>query len=816
MPACLGPAVHAGVARPFAGWRPGWRRATPWRHASWRSARWRPAWRRCAVRGAAVAVGVAGLCVCAAALAGAAQGAAAPGDSGAGSAVRAKVEPDSTVLVADGRSAFSIWVSVQAGPATLAVADTLRRYVREISSVDLPVTRADEPAGRRIVLEVGQSRVPDVDLAALGPDGFRIKTAGGDILLTAGTEYGLQNAVYTFLETYLGCRMYSPTVTVVPRRELIVLPRIEDTQVPPIGFRLQSFRAPAYEAWHKLNSNQSFGLFVHTFATLVPPQKHFAEHPEYFSLLNGHRTPDGQLCLTHPDVFRIVVDELRARMRARPEATFWSVSQNDTYAPCECDACQAIDRVEGSPTGSLLAFVNRVAAEFPDQTISTLAYQYTRAAPRTIKPLPNVNIMLCSIECNRSRPLAEDPSSASFVRDVEDWCALTHNIFLWDYVIQFRNLMSPFPNLRVLKPNIQFFVRHGIPAVFQQGLGELHGEFAELRAYLIAKLLWNPDVDVDAVMDDFLQGFYGPAAPYLRRYIDTMHDALEASGEDLSIYGYPLPSENGYLAVARLDEYGRFFDQAEAAVSDDPALLERVQAARLPLHFALLEQAKVIGAGERGAFLRGDDGLLRKRPEIEGLLTLFVERCRRAGIPRLWEHGTPPDEYLAMTRRFVDESARPHLALGRPVSLAEPASPKYHNGDEAALTDGLRGWDDYHFHWLGFEGTDMEALIDLGSVRTVTSVATDFLQDINSWVFMPLSVACGVSQDGRDYHPVGEVVNTIPAERWGPVIAPFDFSFAPTRARYVKVTARSMKTCPAWHKGSGGLAWIFIDEIRVL
>jgi hypothetical protein len=781
MSARLGPAIHAGVGRA-------------------RTAR-QPAWRRTAV-------------VVWAAVLGASRAACA--DTGPDPAAGAQAGLDSTVLAEAGRSTFSLCVREPATPATLAIADTLRGYIREICGVDLPATRADNAGGRQIVLEVGKSRAPELSLAALGHDGFRIKTVGGDILITAGTDYGLQNGVYTFLETYLGCRKYSPSVTVVPRRARIALPQIDDTQVPPLTFRMQNFRDPAYEAWHKLNSNEPFGLFVHTFATLVPPQKYFAEHPEYYSLPKGHRTPDGQLCLTNPDVLRIVVAELRARMRARPEATFWSVSQNDTYVPCECDACQAIDRAEGSPSGSLLAFVNRVAAEFPDQTISTLAYQYSRSAPKTIKPLPNVNIMLCSIECNRSRPLTDDPNSASFVRDVEDWCALTHNIFLWDYVIQFRNLVSPFPNLRVLQPNIQFFVRHGIPAVFEQGLGELHGEFAELRAYLIAKLLWNPDIDVDAVMDDFLRGFYGDAAPFLRRYIDTMHDALAASGEDLSIYGYPLPSREGYLSAARLDAYGTLFDQAEAAVIRDAVLLQRVQTARLPLQFALLEQAKMIGAGERGAFLRGQDGSLRKRPEVEALLAVFVERCRRAGIGRLWEHGTPPDEYLTLTQRFLDESVQPHLARGRSVSLAQPASPKYHNGEAAALTDGLKGWDDYHTHWLGFEGSDMEATIDLGSAQTLTSVSTDFLQDINSWVFMPLTVTCAVSEDGQSYRPIGEVANTVPADRWGPIIAPFDFRCEPTRARFVRVTTRSMLTCPTWHKGSGGPAWIFIDEITVL
>ncbi|MDD4053075.1 MAG: DUF4838 domain-containing protein [candidate division Zixibacteria bacterium] len=722
---------------------------------------------------------------------------------------------DSLILVKDGQSDFSLYVSPPASPQIAANIEVFRNYIRQSSGAGLPVVSDLSRTGHRVIFEIGASSDSNLNVGNLGRDGFRIRTEGGNLYLTAGTDYGLQNAVYTFLETYLGCRMFSPTVTVVPKRPTIVIPNIDDTQVPSITFRMEDFRNSTYNAWHKLNSNEDFGLFVHTFKILAPPEKYFAEHPEYFSLSMGKRTAAGQLCLSNPDVFRIVVDELRARMRAKPEAEFWSVSQNDTYLPCECAACRAIDSAEGSPSGSILAFVNRVADEFPDKTISTLAYQYSRSAPKHLKPRPNVNIMLCSIECNRSKPLVEDSTSASFVKDVEDWCRLTHNIFLWDYVIQYRNLVSPFPNLHVLQPNIQFFAKNGITSVFEQGLAVMHGEFAELRSYLIAKLLWNPYLNVDSVMDDFLGGFYGNAAPHIRQYIDTMQAALQASGEDLWIYGYPTASKNGYLSFGMIDTYNAIFDQAEAAVADDSVFLSRVWTARLPLQFAILEQAKVAGVGDWGAFTLDTDGRLRVRPDIESLLTTFVRRCKDADIPKLWEHGISPDEYYASTDRFLNESGKSHLALFKPVTLTPPASPKYHNGESSALTDGFKGWDDYHMHWLGFEGEDMEATVDLGSRQTIATIETDFLQDINSWVFMPLTVEFSLSDDGRNFRTVGTVADTIPADRGGVVIAPFNIRLEPCVAQYIRVRAVSLKTCPIWHKGAGGEAWIFIDEIAV-
>ena len=107
----------------------------------------------------------------------------------------------------------------------------------------------------------------------------------------------------------LAAELSIPAVTVIPRKTTITLPAIDDEQVPQVTFRMQNYYEPSYTAWHKLNNHDNWGLFVHTFHTLVPPEKYFDNHPEYFTELMGERIPGGQICLTNPEVFRIVVDE---------------------------------------------------------------------------------------------------------------------------------------------------------------------------------------------------------------------------------------------------------------------------------------------------------------------------------------------------------------------------------------------------------------------------------------------------------------------------------------------------------------------------
>ncbi|MFZ2052922.1 MAG: DUF4838 domain-containing protein [Candidatus Aminicenantales bacterium] len=176
----------------------------------------------------------------------------------------------------------------------------------------------------------------------------------------------------------------------------------------------------------------------------------------------------------------------------------------------------AVDGEEGSPSGSLLRFVNAVAAdiedEFPHITIDTLAYQYTRKPPRTTRPRPNVMVRLCSIECSFSVPL-DDPRNRTFIDDLEEWSKVADRLFIWDYTTDFSNYIQPHPNYGVLGPNIRLFIKNNVRGVFEQGAYQSRGsEMAEMRAWMLAKLLWNPALDAARLREEFLEGYYGPSA----------------------------------------------------------------------------------------------------------------------------------------------------------------------------------------------------------------------------------------------------------------------------------------------------------------
>lgn len=515
------------------------------------------------------------------------------------------------LTVADGgKSEFRIVTAPQPAGHLQLAATELQSFLKQISDAELPL--ADDtgaPGAHEIILGDNahlRAVLPAADLAALKPDGFVIRTVGPHLVIAGGDDRGTLYGVYSFLEDTLGCRWWTPEASLVPRRPRLAVPELSRRDRPALAFRevyYQGAMEPRFALRHKLNGNASviadgktkreihpgWGFWCHSFFTLVPPDKYFADHPEYFSEVNGKRVRDGQLCLTNPQVLEIVTEDLRRRMAAAPELTTWSVSQNDCAGNCQCANCRAIDEREGTPMGSLLEFINKLAARFPDKTISTLSYQYTRRPPKTLKPAPNVLIMLCSIECNRSRPIATDPSSADFRDDVQKWASICDKVFVWDYVVQFANLVSPFPNFQVLQPDVQFFVKNHAQGLFSQGNRERGGEFCELRAYLLAKLHWNPDCDLQRAKAEFLDGYYGAAGAPLGRYLDLQQQALQDSGADLRIFGGPAAARNSYLTPELVARYEALLDEAERAVAEQPQLLLRVRKERMSLQYAILE-----------------------------------------------------------------------------------------------------------------------------------------------------------------------------------------------------------------------------------
>ncbi|HEY3280957.1 MAG TPA: DUF4838 domain-containing protein, partial [Armatimonadota bacterium] len=405
--------------------------------------------------------------------------------------------------------------------AAAELADTLAKVCGGEFKVE---ERAKDAPSRALIVGDGplaKQCFPGVDLSKLGSEEGVIRTQGQRMLLAGGRPRGTLYAVYRFLQDDLGIRWWAPWASTIPSRPTLSLPEVNRDIKSAFEMR-EPFWFPAFDGdWANRNgvNGQAARLtpemggkviykgFVHTFYPLVPPDTYFATHPEWYSLVGGKRTTqNAQLCLTNRELRDFVVGRVKEWLRESPDASILSLSQNDCFNPCECPNCKAIDDREGSHSGTLLDFVNYVAEkiepEFPKVSIDTLAYQYTRQAPKMLKPRKNVIVRLCSIECNFAAPLT-DPSNASFAKDMTDWSRVADRLYVWDYTTNFTDYVLPHPNWFALGPNVRFFRDHKVRGLFEQGAYQSHGsEMSEMRSWVLARLLWNPDQDDSKLIDE--------------------------------------------------------------------------------------------------------------------------------------------------------------------------------------------------------------------------------------------------------------------------------------------------------------------------
>ncbi len=566
-------------------------------------------------------------------------------------------------LVVHGKSSYTIVIGQSCSPSEKHAAEELAKFIAEISGAALPIQNDSKTLAGPIVC-VGQSKYTDalgISLDGLGKEGYIILSgkqvpnperdsrgprATVGLIIAGGRERGTLYGVYSYLEDYLDCRWFTPDCSRIPKQRTIRIGSLNSRYIPPLEYRSTDYPHTRDRDWavrNKMNGthypngperggNIKYGPFVHTFESLIPPREYFDKHPEYFSLVRGQRLKErSQLCLTNPDVVRLGKERLRQWIQRQPDATIFSVSQNDWHNYCECTTCTALAQREGSQSGPLLAFVNALAEDiekdYPHVIVDTLAYQYTRKPPKTIRPRPNVCVRLCSIECCFIHPLASDEYNKTFRDDIEGWSKICNRLYIWDYVINYAHSIMPFPNFQVLKPNIQFFVQHGVKGIYEEACYfTLGSEMAELRAYVMAKLLWNPDYDADRAMKEFCNGYYEKAAPFILDYLRLMRDSALATTEHIRIYSPPTAK---YLAPETLKKAEALFDKAEKAAAHNDVVLHRVEVARLPVIYTRIAQA-----------LRPrSDAEKLSRDHLLNLLDRFERIARRANITRVREGG---------------------------------------------------------------------------------------------------------------------------------------------------------------------------------
>lgn len=481
--------------------------------------------------------------------------------------------------------------------------------------------------------------VLDETMTEVNGQGYYLSIKENEITIKATTYQGISNGIYSFLEEYLGCMFVSKDYDYILSLPTINLSVEKKFFSPAYMWRnvyayevhnqmAEDGNDTDYLGWKsKLRLNgtdfDDWGNWCHTFYTYISPKEYFKSNPEYFAEYGGirkHKTGpvSGQLCLTNEEVYQVISSKLFKMMEESPDKHYWDVSQMDTWERrgkgCQCAKCKVLDEQEGSPMGSLLTFINRIADEcvtrYPNNYISTLAYNYSVTPPKNIAPRDNVIIKLCLMPGDSASGYA-NPSSEQAKRSnkvVTDWSRIAKHILIWDYNINFHNYLLPYPILNSLEENNKFYLENNVYGVFHQMDRDKGGDNAELNSYIFAKLLWDKDTNVENVIAKYIKVFYGSASNEIAMYYNELNKNLMNANKSLYLYSTPISHSLDYLSSKKLERYMQIFENAEERVIDDKVLLARVKKAKIGILFtkstnfscdisgrkAALEQMKLI------------------------------------------------------------------------------------------------------------------------------------------------------------------------------------------------------------------------------
>lgn len=414
----------------------------------------------------------------------------------------------------------------------------LADYLNRATGIKLQIVQEPEKTAGNII-HVGETAFAKSTGKTPARQSYSIAVKDGTLVIRGGI-YG----VIALLEEDLGIRWYQ-------KNEKPVVPKLDPDQlavVPRSYTPAFEIREPLYDdamgrtVWAPFNRIQPLSYFfsipesmgggfsnsryfIHTYDQLIPAKKYYKAHPEYFPLRNGKRFKssqnDGQLCYTSQGVADTIAEEIERAIDAKPASRVYSVSQNDNlFVNCECMECQKVIKQDGIP-GAALLLANRVSErlskKLPDIRITTLAYCGTQSVTKHIHPAPNTVILYAPI-MERANSLQYLPWNdvPKIVNEVAGWRQNAKRIYVWDYV---NMTFFPFPNLDVIDRNVDYWRKNGVTGVFLESK-EFHlNSLGALKAWVFTKKMWNPDWKLDDLIEDFVTGYYGKAAPEMREYV---------------------------------------------------------------------------------------------------------------------------------------------------------------------------------------------------------------------------------------------------------------------------------------------------------
>lgn len=569
-------------------------------------------------------------------------------------------------------------------------------------------------------------------------EGFRISRKGADIKLTASDDRHMLWLQYQLIKK-------------ISKED----PRIDGSDLPPallnqtdtcgtFAFDYQSIYSPAglnsdYTGVMGLNNfDDSWGIWGHNLRKVLGDNT-----DKVYATIHG-KTDDSQLCFSSSEMYTQIEDYIVNNFGEKGNSRFVIAPDDNPYA-CTCASCTALGNSEKNATPAVTELVLRLAQRFPRHFFFTTSYLSTQQA--TDKQLPaNAGVMVSAIDFPLRWIDSKDAQEKKFAQQLENWKKVTKNIYIWDYINNFDDYLTPFPILKIAQQRLQFFKKNGASGIFFNGSGYSYSSFDEMRTFVLSALLINPE----QVVDDLIRNYFNQEYPVSKKWLSDYYIDLEnsaQSGKKLGLYAGIRESEGAYLNP---EKFIKFYDEMGDFVSDakgkERKKLHELQTA---LSFTRLEMGRDHSYDTYGYAKRNGKGI-QAVPQARKWVTQLKEHKAFSGMEYYNESANEIDYYIKEWEQYILASdIKKDLFLG----ITPSSTPKTNKNSLKRLTDGTHGLpDNYHCGWIIFPQEECTIDLPVKEINESGTVYISFLNLPRHRIYAPQQIE--VSRDGASYKKI--------------------------------------------------------------
>ncbi len=553
-------------------------------------------------------------------------------------------------LVRAGSSPYAICLPPHPHPAERYAAEELERFIEKSTGARLPILSAAQATGAHgqfgqplIILgrhnPLTSRLAPDAHFSHLGEDGFILRAAGPHLIIAGATPRGTLYGAYWFLREHIGCRWYAADTTYIPRRSTIRLPRLNETHRPRFRYRECLWPEGGDDGDFAARMMLNGQLGHRTYARPLK-QKHGGAiyHVDAY---NNEARP-----AMSPETRRLALETCRRNLSRFPRTTpvYAAIDHVDGGYYFTGGEDARMIREGGSPAAPLMDLTawlaRKLAGEFPNVIFIGSAYLWSRRPCTNVRFPDNAGVAFAPIEADWSKPL-DHPANRPILQDLDSWCRQTRHVWVWLYFTNFTHYLQPLPDIYPMARTIRVLAsRPQVEGIFLEGAYNTPGmHLAALKAWVFARHLWDPDQDVRKLVREFVGGYYGPAAPFVMRYIDALHRSAARHPSPVLTKSPPtLP----YLNARFLIYADNLMRQAEEAARENELYLKHIRLLRMCIDYVCLINAAALRAEAEKAGLRWAEG-----PGAKSRLERFRQEVHLAGVKAFGEGTGRVEDILA-------------------------------------------------------------------------------------------------------------------------------------------------------------------------